>query len=168
MVTREPEQDNIAVLDAPKRAWARLGPRILLQGGGGQTEFVRPNSPLRCELTRQKARGAAAPSSSRTARGLHVEPEQDDIAVLDDVFLAFGTDQPLLPGGGHGAAGHEIVVSDHFRADKAALKVGVDLAGGLGCLSPLGDGPGPALVLAGGQVGAPARRSPPPAWRIRG
>ena len=67
----------------------------------------------------------------------YIEPEQDDIAILDDVFLALGADQALLPGGGHGAAGHQVVVGDHLSPDKAPFEVGVDLAGGLRGLGPL-------------------------------
>ena len=94
-----------------------------------------------------------------SGRKLHVEPEQDNIPILYHIFLALGADQALLPGGGHGAAGHQVLVGDHLGPDEAPLKVGVDLAGGLGSLSALGDGPGPALVLAAGEVGDEAQQS---------
>ena len=121
---------------------------------------------------------------------LHIEAEQDNIPILDHIFLALGADQALFPGSGHGAAGHQILIGHHLGPDEAPLKVGVDLTGGLRGLGPLFDGPGPALVLAGGEVGdqtqqgiaglppdrpgtfssprRPAQRSPPPAWRTRG
>ena len=95
---------------------------------------------------------SAPPFLSFTALS-HIEPEEDDVPVLDHVLLALGADHALLPGGGHGAHGHQVVVGDDLRPDETTLEVGVDLAGGLGGLGALDDGPGPALVLAAGEEG---------------
>ena len=69
---------------------------------------------------------------------LYVKPEQDNVPVLDDVLLALAADQALLLGGGHGAAGHQVVKGDDLRPDEAPLEVGVDLAGCLGRLGAPG------------------------------
>lgn len=91
----EPEQDDVAVLDAPTCQARWEPPNLFIPAG--RSEFVRPNSSLRVELTRQKARDAIAPCRpERRENQLHVETEQDDVAVLDDIFLAFGADQALL------------------------------------------------------------------------
>ena len=58
---------------------------------------------------------------------LHIEAEQDNIPILDHIFLALGADQALFPGSGHGAAGHQILIGHHLGPDEAPLKVGVDL-----------------------------------------
>ena len=81
--------------------------------------------------------------------GLYIEQEVDDVAVLHDIFLAFAADQALGLGGGHGAASLHVLKGDDFSPDEAALKVGVDLAGSLGRLSALLDGPCTALIGAG-------------------
>ena len=85
--------------------------------------------------------------------GLHVEPEEDNVSVLHDVILALQTDKALFFGGGHAAAGHEIVKRDDLCPDKAALKIGVYFACSLRSLSAFGDGPGADLRLTGGEVG---------------
>src|SRR6185503_8611324 len=84
--------------------------------------------------------------------------EIDDIAVLDDVLLAFETDLAVFAAGLHRAARHQRVVGDHFRADETALDVAVDFArrqlrGGVA-----GDRPGAALVLADGEEGDVAKQ----------
>ena len=101
------------------------------------------------------------------AFSLYVEPEQSDVAVLHYVVLALAPDKTLFLCGGHGAAGLEVVKGHYLGADEAALEVGVDLAGGLRGLGPPTDGPGPALVLAAGEVGdqAQARTSSLPQVR---
>ena len=82
---------------------------------------------------------------------LHVESEERDVAVLHDVVLALAAHKALFLGGGHAAAGLEVVEGDYLRADEAALEVGVNLPGGLGGLGAPGDGPGPDLVAAAGE-----------------
>ena len=67
---------------------------------------------------------------------LHIEAEEHDVAVLHDVVLALAAHQAFFLGGGHAAAGHEVVVADHFGANEPALKIAVDLAGSLRGLVP--------------------------------
>ena len=90
---------------------------------------------------------------------LHVEAEVDHVAVLDHILLALAAEQALLLGGGH-ALPQAIMssIGDDLGADEAPLEVGVDLAGGLGRLGALFDGPGAALVLAVGQEGDQAQQ----------
>ena len=77
---------------------------------------------------------------------------------MHDILLALGADQSLLLGGGHGAVGLQVLKGHHFGADKAPLEVGVDLTGRLGGLGAVGDGPGAALILAGGEEGDEAQQ----------
>ena len=89
---------------------------------------------------------------------LHIKQEVDDVAVLHDVFLAFGAEQALCLGGGHVAAGLQILKGHSFCADKAALDVRVDLAGSSGSLGALGDGPCTDFVLTAGEEGDVAQQ----------
>ena len=58
------------------------------------------------------------------------EPEVDDVAVLDDVFLAFEAHFAVIAARRHRAARDQVVVADDLRADEASRDVAVDLAGG--------------------------------------
>ena len=82
-----------------------------------------------------------------------IEAEQNHIPVPHYIILALQAEQALLAGGGHGAAGLQIREGDHLRPDEAPLKIRVDFSRSLGRFGALGDGPGPALVRAGGQEG---------------
>ena len=57
---------------------------------------------------------------------LHVEAEVHDIALPDDVFLAFESQATCLFGALLTVAGDEVVVSDHFGTDKAFLEIRVN------------------------------------------
>src|SRR5689334_8593545 len=113
------------------------------------------------ELNTRRCLVRAAPSaatiSSRKARranpGSSVELEQHDVAVLDDVFLAFVARLAGLLGGDLAAERDEIVISDRLRADEAALEVGVDDARRLRGLVALVHGPGARLLRPGGEIG---------------
>ena len=87
---------------------------------------------------------------SRAARS-GGEAEVDDVAVLDDVLLAFEPDFAVIAAGGHRAARDQRVVADDFGADEAARDVAVNLAGGELRRRAARDRPGPALVLADGE-----------------
>ena len=78
---------------------------------------------------------------------LHVEQEIHDVAVVHDILLALAAQQALCLRIGQRAAGLEIVEGDDLGADEAALKVGMDLAGGLRELQERADGA--AAVNAG-------------------
>ena len=55
--------------------------------------------------------------------------ELDDVAVLDDVFLALGPHLAGFLGLGLAAAGDEIGIGDGLGPDEAALEIGMDDAG---------------------------------------
>src|SRR5690606_399964 len=85
-----------------------------------------------------------------------VELEQQDVAVLDEVFLAF---LPQLSGLARArlAAERDVVIEGNcFSTNKAALEIGVDLAGGLRRLGTGGEGPGAGLLRSGGEEGLQA------------
>ena len=67
---------------------------------------------------------------------LDVEPEAHDVAVLDDVVRPFEAHAAGVACAHLAAIGGEIGIGDRFRADKAFLEVGVDLAGCLRRLVP--------------------------------
>ena len=71
----------------------------------------------------------------RLTSALGGKSEIDDIPVLDDVLLAFETDFPVLAARLHGASSNQTLIGDDFGADKPALDVAVNLAGGVlrGC-----------------------------------
>ncbi len=56
----------------------------------------------------------------------------ENIAVLDQVFLAFGPHFARFLGALFAAAGDEVVIGDGLGADEAVLEIGMDDAGGLG------------------------------------
>ena len=78
---------------------------------------------------------AGRPGSKRirhcVRRGSIREPEVHDVAVLDDVLLAFEAHLAGFLGADLAAERHEVVVGDGLGADEALLEVGVDDAGGL-------------------------------------
>ena len=67
----------------------------------------------------------------------------EDVAVLDQVFLAFGPHFAGILGAGFAAAGDEVVIGDGLGADEAMFEVGVDYAGGLRRPRLAADRPGP-------------------------
>src|SRR5258705_1539631 len=84
--------------------------------------------------------------------------EIDDIAVLDDVLLAFEADLAVFAAGLHRAARHQRIVGHHFPADEAPLDVPVDFAGPKLAGGGAGNRPGAALVLADGEEGDVAKQ----------
>ena len=76
---------------------------------------------------------------------LYIETEKNDIAVLDNIVLALKTYKPLFLGCSIGAAVEKILIIDNLCADKAALKVAVNLAGCLRSLGSFGYCPGSCL-----------------------
>ena len=89
-----------------------------------------------------------------TGRGLLcVELEQQNVAVLNDIFLAFVARLAGFLGRHFAAERHEIIVGDGLGADEAALEIGVDDAGCLRRLGALVDGPGARLLRSDGEIG---------------
>src|SRR5581483_562278 len=85
------------------------------------------------------------------ARTSRREAEVDDVAVFDDVVLAFEAHLAVIAAGGHRAARDQMVVADDFGADESPLDVAVDLAGGELRRRVTRNRPGAALVLADGE-----------------
>src|SRR5687767_14090829 len=75
------------------------------------------------------------------------EPEVDDIAVLNDVLLAFEADLAVIPACRHRPTSDQRIVCDHFCPDEPSLDVRMNFAGrdlGTGAAR---DGPGAAFIL---------------------
>src|ERR1700722_20753555 len=79
------------------------------------------------------------------------EAELDDVAVAHHVVLALNARLARGPRRGDRASRHEVIEGHDLGLDEAALKIGVDDAGGLGGGGPGRDRPGPGLLRAGGQ-----------------
>ena len=60
----------------------------------------------------------------------------DDVAVLDDIFLAFVAGLAGFLGADFAAKRDVVVIGDGVGADEAALEIRVDDAGGRGALVP--------------------------------
>ena len=76
-----------------------------------------------------------------------------DVAVLDDVLLAFDAELAGLADAGLATERNVVVVFDDLGADEAFLEVGVDDAGALRGLAAAHERPGTHLVGSGGEVG---------------
>ena len=81
-----------------------------------------------------------------------IKAEENDIAVVHDIFLALAADKTFFLCGGQRTAGDEIVEAYDLGAYESALKVGVNLSCRLGSLCAAGYCPGSDLGLAGGQI----------------
>src|SRR5262245_30867462 len=97
------------------------------------------------------ARTCPAPWSP-TARQLHVEQEVHDVAVVDDVLLAFHAQLAGRLDARFAAVLVEVFERIDLRANEALLEVGVDHAGRLGRRRPLADRPRANLFLASREV----------------
>jgi hypothetical protein len=73
---------------------------------------------------------------------LYIESEKNDIAVLYDVLLPFGTKQSLIFSLTQAAQADKIIIVKDFCADKAPFHIAVNPAGSFRGPSALGDGPG--------------------------
>ena len=82
---------------------------------------------------------------------LHVEQEVHDVAILHEVFLAFGTHKTCFLGGVPAAVLEEVGVAQSFGADKASFKVRVDDTCALRCLETSVERPGAAFLFASGE-----------------
>ena len=75
------------------------------------------------------------------------------IAVLDDVFLAFEAHLARFLGALFAVIGDEILIADHFGADEAFFKIGMNDTGCLRRGIAFVDGPGADFFDTGGEVG---------------
>jgi len=62
---------------------------------------------------------------------LHIEPEVQDIAVLDDIFLPLQPELARIARACFAIASDVVVIGDGLRADEAFLEIGMNDAGGL-------------------------------------
>ena len=83
-----------------------------------------------------------------------VEQEVDYVAVLHHIVLALGAQPTLFAGRRQASSGfYELVVGNGLRTYEAALEVRMYLSGSLRRLGAAFYGPGPGLVVTGGQEG---------------
>ena len=64
------------------------------------------------------------------------ETEDGDVAVPEDVFLAFEAVLAGFARGGDGTRGDQVFVGDDVRLDEALFEIGVDDARALGAVMP--------------------------------
>ena len=81
-----------------------------------------------------------------------------DVAVLNDVLLAFLAQLARFATALLAAERHVILVACGLGLDEAAFEIRVDDAGGLRCFRPEGDSPGLCLLLAAGEVAMQAQK----------
>ena len=81
-------------------------------------------------------RGSCFSSPAAACAASDVEQEVHHVAILDDIFLAFGAHLARVLGALLALEGDEVVEGDGLGADEAALEVAVDDACGLGAVSP--------------------------------
>ena len=78
--------------------------------------------------------------------------KEDDVAILDDIFLALRASFARFSGTDPSAEGYHIVIRDYFSADEPLLDVGVDFACcDLSCC-PFSDGPGTCFHFSSGDL----------------
>src|ERR1041385_2003363 len=81
------------------------------------------------------------------------EAEMHDVAVGDDVILAFEPEFAGLAGACLAVAGDVVVVGDGLGADETLLEIGVDDAGCLRRARAARHGPGTGLLRPGREIG---------------
>src|SRR5947208_10786911 len=99
------------------------------------------------ERAAPRPRARAGPAPRTQAPFSCGKSKVDDVAVLDDVFLALETHLAVVAARRHRTARRERVVADHFRTDEAARNVAVDFARGQLRGGVARNRPRPALVF---------------------
>jgi hypothetical protein len=89
----------------------------------------------------------------RPARNLLANAEVNDVAILDDVVLAFDAHQAGFLGGFLSAVAVDIFELGDFGTDEGFFEVGVDDAGSLGGAPAAFDGPGADFDFTSGGIG---------------
>src|SRR6478736_5171315 len=105
--------------------------------------------------TGQRHRRAHEASGSTA---LNVETKMHDVAVADDVVLAFEPHFSSLFCALLALAGEKVIIGDDFGPDKAFFEIGVDHAGSLGRGAAAMYRPGTDLLRPGGEVGLEAEQ----------
>src|ERR1035441_8298363 len=96
-------------------------------------------------------RGSARPSTWADFSAVSTVPDHQDVAVLDDVFLALQTELALVASAGIAAEIDQRFPVHHFGANELLFEIGVNGARCLDRGAVHGDGPGAALVFSGGE-----------------
>src|SRR3954468_6266479 len=119
----------------------------------------RPSNPRSRDANDSATSRVARTSPSRTSQGISdVEPDLEDVAVLDLVVLAFDAELADFLGLVPRTEVEQLVPADDLGADEAALQVGVDHAGALGRLRTGAERPRPRLLVARRQERAQAQQ----------
>src|SRR5687767_7878894 len=90
--------------------------------------------------------------SSGAGYWLNVESEEHDVAIPDDVLLSLGSHDAALLRALPSPGRDEVVIAGRLGADEPALEVGVNDTGRARRGVAAMDGPGPHLLLAGGEI----------------
>src|SRR5207248_10113620 len=114
------------------------GPGPVIDAGGASKKATPP-----ARLAARRVRCAC----------LHGSADVQDVAVADDVLLAFEAHLAARARLRFRSSGHELLVMDHLGADESAFEIGMDLPGGARCAVPAMDRPGAHLVFANGEEG---------------
>src|ERR1035441_9917097 len=85
------------------------------------------------------------------AAGALTVADHQDVAVLDDVFLALQTELALVASAGIAAEIDQRFPVHHFGANELLFEIRVNGAGCFDRGAVHGDGPGAALVFSGGE-----------------
>src|SRR5262249_13141528 len=114
-----------------------------------------PDSPADKAGTRSESISGTNPLPAPAAKrgASHVEAEVEDVAVLDDVVLAFGPHLAGLLGALLSVASDEGLIGYGFGPDEAALEIRVNDACRFGSGRAAAHGPGAGLLRPHGEEG---------------
>src|SRR5260370_40392650 len=86
-------------------------------------------------------------------RASSIKPEMHDVAVGEDVLLAFQPQLAGIAGAGLAAERDVIGIGNRLGANKTLFEIGMNDAGGGGRPGAAVDGPGPRLLRPDGEIG---------------
>src|SRR5260370_18582566 len=86
-------------------------------------------------------------------RASSIKPEMHDVAVGDDVLLAFQPQLAGIAGAGLAAERDVLGIGNRLGANKTLFEIGMNDAGGGGRPGAAVDGPGPRLLRPDGEIG---------------
>src|ERR1700743_798889 len=95
------------------------------------------------DITFYKGSDPAKTAGGPAAAASDVEPEVHDVSILDDIFLAFDSELPIVTGGCFRPILNVICIGDDLGLDKTFLEVRMDHRGRLRRLPSTMYGPGP-------------------------
>src|SRR5690606_4888147 len=97
-------------------------PRVSWSRAPATTRFSPTASTLPAAISRSRPLPHVRRTSHRVR--LDVEQEMQDVAILDDVILAFLAQPARFARAGLAAVGDEVLVGDGFGANETALEIG--------------------------------------------